>query len=94
VHWALAWQAVGAGRPRHRHDHVRKAGKWRGRPHVPGGVGGALGASCGNALNFIPRISRDQRPTAAFGGTWLHISGYRTGYSNQSFPQVSDHFRN
>ncbi|MCW2864009.1 MAG: hypothetical protein JWP48_5717, partial [Actinoallomurus sp.] len=32
-----------------------------------------LGTTCENAPISIPRISRDQRPTAAFGGIWLHM---------------------
>jgi hypothetical protein len=31
------------------------------------------GTTCENALISIPRISRDQRPTAAFGGIRLHM---------------------
>jgi hypothetical protein len=31
--------------------------------------------TCANAVPLIPRISRDQRPTAAFGGAQLHMSG-------------------
>ena len=30
--------------------------------------------TCGNAALAIPRISRNQRPTAAFGGAELHMA--------------------
>ena len=35
--------------------------------------------TCGNTHTVIPRISRDQRPTAAFGDLRLHTSGCYKG---------------
>jgi hypothetical protein len=51
--------------------------------------------TCGNAALAIPRISRNQRPTAAFGGAELHMAeqaeadrqGVRAGQAQ--FSQIS-----
>jgi hypothetical protein len=37
----------------------------------------AIRATCGNAPNFIPRISRDQRPMATSRGAWLHTGDHQ-----------------
>jgi hypothetical protein len=43
--------------------------------------------------NPIPRISRDQRPTAAFGGIWLHIGDQETERPRTAFTLVGGRSR-
>jgi hypothetical protein len=48
--------------------------------------------TCGNVPNFIPRISRDQRPTVTSGGARLHTSDRPTARQDPASAQVSERF--
>lgn len=52
----------------------------------------SLPSTCANAPDFIPRISRDQRPTAALGGAGLHTSDRPSGRDHTASTLVSGCF--